>query len=134
MFPNAKFVYLHRDKYQSVFSFQKFVNSVHEGIKYQDYDVVKHNIKLIRLYKLMLDQYEKDKKRIPEGNLVEVKFEEFENDMLSEIERIFLNLDLPGYEKALPRIEKYYNEIKGYKRKPHKLPKPFIQQVDEILK
>jgi len=133
MFPDAKFIYLHRDKYQSVFSFQKFVNSVHDGIKYQDYDIVKHNVKLIHLYKMMLEQYEKDKNHILNGNLVEVRFEDFEMDMPGEIERIYTELKLPDYEKAKPRIEKYYNEISGYERKQHKLPKTFIRQVDEIL-
>jgi len=133
MFPDSKFIYLHRDKYQAIFSFQKFVNSVHDGIKYQDYDVVKHNIKLIRLYKLMLDQYAKDKNLIPEGNLIEVEFEEFEKNMFGEVEHIFTKLDLPDLEKAKPRIEKYYKEISGYKRKQHELPKPFVRQVDKIL-
>lgn len=133
MFPDAKFIYLHRDKYQTLFSFQKFVNSVHDGIKYQDYDVVKHNQKLIRLYKLMLEQYTNDKSLIQEGNLVEVEFEKFEKDMMGEIERIFSVLNLPDYENAKPKIEKYHNEISGYKRKQHKLPRTFIKQVDKIL-
>jgi len=133
MFPEARFIYLHRDQYQAIYSFQKFVNSVHDGIKYQDYDIVRHNIKLIHLYKLMIDQYLKDKNLIPEGNLIEVKFEEFEKDMLGKVEHIFTGLNLPDYEKAKPGIEKYYSEISGYQRKRHKIPKTFIKQVDKIL-
>lgn len=133
MFPNAKFIYIHRNTYQTLFSFVKFINSVHEGIKYQDYNVKAHNVKLIGLYKQMLDQYNLDKQLIPEGNLIDVKFENFEKNMLSEIERIFSTLDLPGYEKAKPVIEEFYNEIGDYNRKPNQVSEEFKRQVDAIL-
>lgn len=133
MFPDAKFIYIHRNTYQTLFSFVKFINSVHEGIKYQDYNVKAHNVKLIGLYKQMLDQYELDKQLIPEGNLIDIKFENFEKNMLSEIERIFSTLDLPGYEKAKPIIEKSYNEIGDYNRKPNQITDAFVKQVDGIL-
>lgn len=133
MFPEAKFIYIHRNTYQTIFSFLKFINSVHEGIKYQDYNLKDHNIKLIGLYKKMLEQYQADKHLIPEENLIDIKFEDFEQNMLSEIDRVFKTLDLPGYEKAMPVIKEYYNEIQDYKRKRHKLPDDFISQVDDIL-
>lgn len=133
LFPDAKFIYIHRNTYQTLYSFQRFINSVHEGIKYQDYDIDSHNIKLIKLYKLMIEQYRTDKHLIPAGNLVELKFEEFENNMVQEIERIFKAFELPGYEKARPAIENYQNEISGYKRQHHRLPDTFIKQVDSIL-
>ncbi len=133
LFPDAKFIYIHRNTYQTLYSFQRFINSVHEGVKYQDYDIDLHNIKLIELYKLMIEQYRKDKHLIPAGNLVDIKFEVFENNMVPEIERIFEAFELPGYEKARPAIENYHNEISGYKRKSHTLSNDFKRQVDSIL-
>lgn len=133
MFPDAKFIYIHRNTYQTIYSFQRFLNAVHEGIKYQDYNIESNNLKLIELYKLMMEQYKTDKHLIPKGNLIDIKFEEFEQNMLPEIERIFRNLDIPDFENAKPSIERYYNEISDYKRKPHDLPAKFKAQVDDIL-
>lgn len=133
LFPGAKFIYIHRNSYQSIYSFQRFVNSVHEGIKYQDYNVDNHNEKVIGLYKMMMKKYLSDKSLIPEGQLIDLKFERFEKNMLSEIERIFEILDIPNYEKARPVIEKYHHEIGDYKRVPHQLSDQFKKQVDDIL-
>lgn len=133
LFPDAKFIYIHRNIYQTIYSFQKFVNAVHSGIKYQDYNVESHNLKLIKLYKMMIEQYNIDKHQIPKHNLVEIKFEKFEKNMLSEIKRIYGELDLPGYDKAKPAIEGYYNKISSYKRQPQQPSSVFMNQVNEIM-
>ncbi len=46
----------------------------------------------------MMEQYEKDKTLIPEGNLVEVEFEELEARPLTVLKKIFTVLNIPGFE------------------------------------
>lgn len=133
IFPDAKFIYIHRNTYETIYSFQGFVHGVHEGIKYQNYDESAHDHLLIDLYKQMADVYEKDKLLIPEGQLVEVKFEHFENNMKEEVSRIYKKLGIQGIDKAKPYMDSYLKEIGDYKRRTHELDKNFKKQVDDRL-
>ena len=133
MFPNAKFIYIERDIYETLSSFIPFTNAVRDGIKHQDYNKEKQDQLLVELYKLMQNQYEKDKKLIPKGQLVELKFEYFENNKLEELERIYKTLQLDDFEKALPNMKKYLDEIAGYKRNNHNLDEDFINMIDKVM-
>ncbi|MBS3778610.1 MAG: sulfotransferase, partial [Candidatus Thermoplasmatota archaeon] len=44
---------------------------------------------------------------VPEGNLVEVKYEDFVSDPLPELERIYETLDLPGFANVRKRFHAY---------------------------
>ena len=50
-------------------------------------------------------KYESDKKFIPEGNLIEVKFEDFEADAMGMTENIYKSLSIPGFAEAQGDIE-----------------------------
>ena len=45
-------------------------------------------------------KYEADKACIPEGNLIEVKFEDFEADAMGMTEHIYKALSIPGFAEA----------------------------------
>ena len=133
MFPDAKFIHINRDIYETLFSFIHFTKAVREGIKHQDYNLAEQEIVLIKLYKLMHQQYEADKKLIPKGQLVEIKFDYFENHKLEEIERIYTELGLKAYDIALPLMEEYLKEIGDYQRNNHNLDDRFMKMVDNEL-
>jgi len=133
MFPDAKFIYIERDVYETLYSFIRFTQAVRAGIKHQDYNQEKQDLILIKLYKLMHRQYETDKKLIPKGQLVEIKFDHFENNKLEEIERIYKELDLKGFDKAYPLMKAYLDEIGDYQRTHHKIDGDFVKMVDKEL-
>lgn len=133
MFPDAKFIYIERDIYETLYSFIRFANAVRDGIKHQDYDRDKQDQLLIELFKLLQKQYEQDKKLIPKGQLVEIQFEHFENHKLEEVERIYSSLGIDGFDQALPYMKKYLDEIGNYKRGVHDLDKDFIKMVDSVM-
>jgi len=134
MFPDARFIYLHRNRYDTLTSFRKFVHEVDAGITLQDYDHDHLDREMIRLYKLLHEKYEKDKSLISEGRLAEVGFQVFEGNKLKEIERIYNELGLKGFRKALPAMEKYLETIRGYERSNLKNNVDFRKIIDEELR
>lgn len=133
MFPDAKFVYIERDIYETLYSFIKFTKAVRDGIKHQDYDIVEQDKLLIKIYKLMMEQYQSDKKLIPKGQLVEVEFETFENNKLGEMERIYKTLEIDGFDKAYPVMKAYLEELGDYERSHYKLEKEFTDMIDREM-
>ena len=82
----------------------------------------------------MYDKYEADKKLVPEGNLIEVKFEDIEADALGITKKIYETLNLPGFAEAQPAIEAYLNKKKGYKKNQYKYDDRTIELVEKNWK
>jgi omega-hydroxy-beta-dihydromenaquinone-9 sulfotransferase len=49
----------------------------------------------------LIGQYEKDRKRIPEGNLIEISYEELTADPFNTLHRIYSALDLPDFDSTI---------------------------------
>ncbi len=64
----------------------------------------------------MMEQYEKDKTLIPEGNLVEVEFEELEARPLTVLKKIFTVLNIPGFETVRGGSMKQLQKEKQYSK------------------
>ena len=86
---------------------------------------------ILSIYAKLYHKYESDKQFIPEGNLIEVKFEDFEADAMSMTENIYKSLSIPGFAEARGDIEKYVGGKKGYKKNKYKYDDRTIQLVEE---
>ena len=86
---------------------------------------------ILSIYAKLYHKYESDKKFIPEGNLIEVKFEDFEADAMGMTENIYQSLSIPGFAEARSDIEKYVGGKKGYKKNKYKYDDRTIRLVEE---
>ena len=68
---------------------------------------------------------------MPEGNLVEVKFEDFEADALGMTEEIYRQLSLPGWEESKDAIAAYVGSKKGYKKNKYKYDPRTVDLVEK---
>ena len=68
---------------------------------------------------------------IPEGNLVELKFEDFEKDAYGMTEEIYRKLDLPNFSESKAAIEAYLGKKKGYKKNCYKYEDATVCTVEE---
>ncbi len=131
MFPNAKFVYLMRNPYTVFESTRSFFTNTIQPLKLQDISNEELEKNILSIYSKLYHKYEADKAFIPEGNLVEIKFEDFEADALGMTESIYKKLSIPGFEEAKVDIEKYVGGKKGYKKNKYKYDDRTIQLVQE---
>lgn len=116
MFPNAKFIYLMRNPYTVFESTRSFFTNTIAPLELHSIPLEKMEQNILRNYIELYDAYQDQKKYIPEGNLFEVKFEEFEKDAFGITERIYKELNIPGWEEAKPAIQAYVDKKKGYKK------------------
>lgn len=116
MFPDAKFVYLMRNPYTVFESTRSFFTNTIQPLKLQEFTDEQIEENILSVYAKLYHKYEADKHLIPEGNLIEVKFEDFEADALGMTRQIYQTLGLPGWEEARTAIEQYVGSKKGYKK------------------
>ena len=72
--------------------------------------------RVIEWGKAIYERYIAQRSMIPEGNLVEVRFDIFEQNGYAEMERIYKELSLPGWDDAKGPIADYFESVKGYKK------------------
>ena len=131
MFPNAKFIYLMRNPYTVFESTRNFFINTIQPLRLQnisDEEIVEN---IITVYRDLYYRYQEDKKLIPEGNLIEIKFEDFESDALNMTRKIYDTLSLSGFEQARPAIEEYLNKKKGYKKNKYDYDPATVEIVEK---
>ncbi|MDR0893575.1 MAG: sulfotransferase [Mediterranea sp.] len=131
MFPNAKFIYLMRNPYTVFESTRSFFVNTIQPLKLQDISPEELEANILSIYAKLYHRYEADKHLIPEGNLIEVKFEDFEADALGMTEHIYRSLAIPGFAEAKADIEAYVGGKKGYKKNKYKYDDRTVRLVEE---
>lgn len=130
MFPDAKFIYLMRNPYTVFESTRSFFTNTIQPLKLQEFSPEQIEENILSVYTKLYKKYEATKNLIPKGNLIEVKFEDFEADALGMTQRIYSELNLPGWEAARTAIEQYVGSKKGYKKNKYKYSERTINLVE----
>ena len=131
MFPNAKFIYLMRNPYTVFESTRSFFTNTIQPLKLQDITPAELEQNILSIYAKLYHKYEADKASIPAGNLIEVKFEDFEADAMGMTEHIYDALSIPGFADARTAIEQYVGGKKGYKKNKYKFDDRTVQLVQD---
>lgn len=131
MFPNAKFIYLMRNPYTVFESTRSFFTNTIKPLQLQNIGTEELEQNILSIYTKLYHKYEADKACIPAGNLIEVKFEDFEADAMNMTEHIYSTLDLPGFNEARAAIEAYVGGKKGYKKNKYKYDSRTVQLVED---
>lgn len=130
MYPNAKFIYLVRNPYTVFESTRNFYTNTLIPLKLHEYPVEEIEQQILRTYSILFDRYEADKALIPEGHLIEVKFEDFEADPMGMTERIYRELGLRGWEESREAIAQYVGAKKGHKKRKYDYDPRTIELVE----
>ena len=131
MFPNAKFIYLKRNPYTVFESTRSFFTNTIKPLQLQGISQEQLVANIVEAYKRLYDRYEADKHLIPEGNLVEVKFEDFEHNAFDLTKEIYQKLQLKGFAEAEDDIRKYLDKKKGYKKNKYQYKEETVKIVKQ---
>ena len=126
LFPNAKFINIYRNPYIVYASMRNFYKKTIEGFMLQS--VPEKQIEN-SLYKQLMTSYFKERQLIPHGNLIELKFEDFEVNTMNELNRIYSELDISGFERAKNKMAFYLSSLSDYKKNTYTLPHEIITSI-----
>lgn len=116
MFPDARFVHIHRHPYQVFQSQQHFFDTAGWYTYLQRPDPQAIDEGILRRHELMYDAFHEDLPLIPEGHFHELRFDDLEADPLGEIARVYDALSLEGFEGFAPDLQAYVETLKGYRK------------------
>lgn len=131
IFPNAKFVHIYRNPYSVYSSTKKLYSSLLPVCELQTINEADIEANILYFYQETMQKFMQEKWLIPEGNLVEVKYEDLETQPLVQLSRIYQKLDLPGFEQTEAKFAKYLNERQSYKKNQYTLSEQAIAKISQ---
>lgn len=129
MFPDAKFIHIYRNPVVTYLSTNKFYKSLLPATYLQDYKEDDITDKIIGNYRKLMKDYFETKHLIPEKNLYEIKFEEFEQDNMQCMKEIYERFDLDSWEEARPMFQQYMLSQKQYKKNKYKISQEELEKL-----
>lgn len=129
MFPNARFVHIHRNPIEVYLSTHNFFHKMLPHLQLQKIDDKDLDDHIFELYKTLMHDYALQKERIPKGQLIEISFGELERDPLSCIQKVYQGINLPGFEAAQEPIISYLKKMGSYKKNRHVMTPGLIEKI-----
>ncbi len=119
LFPDARFVHVHRDPY-TVFSSTRRLDVVAlRGWTMQAAKAVDWDARIIRRYKEMYEAFFGELQLIPPGQFHEIRFEDLEQDPIRVVESTYEALQLPDFAVSETAVRTYVNSVSGYQKNTH---------------
>ena len=114
LFPEAKFVHIHRDPYAVFQSAAHTWRKVGKWWGLQACEVDEERIleDYVRLYEAFFAQ----RHRLQKQNFCEVRFEDLERDPMGQMKHVYESLELPKFDHAMPAVRNYLHTVTGYSR------------------
>ena len=119
-YPNAKFIYIHRNPMDVYGSSVQFWDTIlREYVLGRSSDFNKHET-ILWQYEKMISAYLDQKYLIPEENLTEVAYQDLINDPSATVESIFRILKIKGYEESRYAMDAFIETQRTYEKLKHK--------------
>lgn len=131
IYPNAKFIHIYRNPVTVYLSTKKFFLSLFPTIELQKSNPKQIQEIIFDLYARIMRDYFDQKELIPEKNLFEMAYEDFELNPLDNSRDIYTQLELGNWEKAEPYFRAYLKDIGVYKKNTYKISKQELNRIME---
>jgi len=116
LFPNARFVHIHRDPYTIFQSTQRLYEKA-VSFSYLQRPKTEHiHAGILRRYAEMYAAFFEERALIPAGQFHEIPFKELERDMVGQVGRLYESLNLDGFRDLEPKLRRYVESIADYKK------------------
>ena len=129
MFPGAKFIFLYRDPYRTYSSLVHWLTKAVGAYQLEAISRPEIEEYAFCFYETIMRRYWDTKDLIPQGNLVEIRYEDLDDNTLAVVERIYEELGLPGFESARDAFEKYILSQEDYEKNVYTLTPETAAQI-----
>lgn len=138
MFPDGKYVNIHRDPYVTIMStinmFKKQMDLIMLNNPPENLDILLEDM-LVELFRHM---YEKlfelqDSGALKEGSIVDISYEQLSKEPEACLRKIYEELGIDGFEEALPNFREHIRSVDGYVKNKFELGDRLRDKINDNL-
>ena len=135
LFPDAKFIYIHRDPYEVYASTRHLYNKAVKTQFLQDFTEKEIEERVLYCYEKTIKKYLSTRDLVSKGNLIEVAFDDLDNSPLTVLKNIYNTIDLGNYNEIEPKFIQYLESVKNYKKnKLQDIPPETMKEINSRWK
>lgn len=129
MFPDAKFIYIHRNPVDVILSTRHFFDKMIPGLTLHKVDYDKLNSDIYTIYDRLMHRYLETKDLIPEDNLIEMRYDDLTSKTMEEIKNVYDKFRLKGFDTSGPVIEAYAESEKDFIKNKYAIKRPLLEEI-----
>lgn len=122
MYPGAKFIHIYRNPYVVFQSMGNFYRKLLSQLALQPFEEVPTDALTLESYPRMMQSLLEDVADLPAQQYAELRFEDFEQDPLAHVERIYQQLELEGFDAVRDRFTQYLEVNRRYRKNQYRFP------------
>jgi hypothetical protein len=121
LFPDARFVHVVRDPYETFPSTLKMNKSLLRLWAVQEVTEARLEQQIFERGTLLYERLEKGTKLISPNRFHELRYEDLVRDPMGQLQQLYAGLELEGFEEVRPALEQHLARIAEYAPTQHKL-------------
>jgi omega-hydroxy-beta-dihydromenaquinone-9 sulfotransferase len=129
LFPKAKFIHIYRNPYvvfsSTVYTYQKLM----EAWKFQDISLADVEENVLYAYEQVMGRFFQDQSLIPPENLIEIRYEEFEQDQLNTLQKIYDQFHISDFDHWKDSFQHHISSAGVYKKNIHSMEPDVISKI-----
>jgi hypothetical protein len=122
LFPNAKFIFIHRNPYEVYASNKRFWEVTNKIYALGGVKSVDSNSIILETYAEMTNQYLLDRELIQDGRLIEIAYGELITNPIETMRKIYERLDFNDFGYCEKTMKNYAESERNYRQLKHELP------------
>ena len=133
LYPNAKFIFIHRNPYEVYLSNKKFwkvTQSVYAIGGTRSIDV---NSIILNTYSKIMHRYLMEKDLVPEGQLIELPYDDLIQKPMESMRKIYETIHLDDFDYCEEKMRSFVESQKSFVRLKHEMPAEERKLVTEIF-
>ena len=132
LYPDAKFIHIHRHPYQVVRStINMFTKLIHKMCLQQEPAPEFIEKMIVQTSGRIFAKVMADLEKLPPSQVIEVSYADFEREPLEWTRRIYEHLGIDGWQEAAPRFQQYIDSQRGYQKNSFDLPPSLRAAIDK---
>ena len=131
LYPDARFLYIYRNPITVFHSTRRFFQQLYPTLWLQQVDNPFIDAMIFDVYNRLMNDYLEQKSLIPAENLMELRFEEFEQNPVKEMEKIYTDLLKEDFSTVQSYFTDYFKTQKSHQKNKYKVDASEIAAIRE---